>query len=84
MKSKLLLILIFCFQLSFSQKESVKITPVEATNKSVSDSITKEINKNGRKLEDVLYKKGFLNYTIVDSVTKGLQKNYIIKYNNKR
>ena len=83
MKSKLLLILIFCFQLSFSQKESVKITPVEATNKSVSDSITKEINKNGRKLEDVLYKKGFLNYTIVDSVTKGLQKNYIIKYNNR-
>ena len=83
MKSKLLLILIFYFQLSFSQKESVKITPVEATNKSVSDSITKEINKNGRKLEDVLYKKGFLNYTIVDSVTKGLQKNYIIKYNDR-
>lgn len=83
MKSKLLLILIFYFQLSFSQKESIKITPVEATNKSVSDSITKEINKNDRKLEDVLYKKGFLNYTIVDSVTKGLQKNYIIKYNDR-
>lgn len=83
MKSKLLLILIFCFQLSFSQKENVKITPVEATNKSVSDSITKEINKNGRKLEDVLYKKGFINYIIIDSITKGLQKNYIIKYNDR-
>ncbi|PSG91701.1 BamA/TamA family outer membrane protein [Aurantibacter aestuarii] len=83
MKSKLLLILIFHLQLSFSQKESVKITPVEATNKSVSDSITKEINKNDRKLEDVLYKKGFLNYTIIDSIIKGLQKNYIIKYNDR-
>ena len=83
MRFTIIALILFSFQISFSQKEKITITSVDSKNQSVSDSIANTINKTKKSLEKSLFNKGYFNYVLVDSTTLGFEKNYTIKYNER-